>query len=145
MSRIQQSLFICLFVTAIAVGCNDSPYEVAPVSGKVTIDGTPITSGKVMFAPVSKDASVKSGKPGFGRLQADGSFTISTYGEQDGAVVGKHWATVITSKDEKHGPNIPRFARYTVRSGTLEVQANQENQFEIDIKAADIRRFGTKD
>ena len=43
-----------------------------------------------MFSPVSVEKGKPVGRNGVGAIGSDGSFTVSTYGEADGAVVGKH-------------------------------------------------------
>src|SRR5688500_17796317 len=67
-----------LALTAFASGCGKSPYDLAPVHGKVTLNGEPLTNAKVMFAPIAKSESRKSGKPAFGVLQPDGTFVLGT-------------------------------------------------------------------
>jgi len=92
--RIVGRLLWCIFVSA-AVGCQQNPYELAPVRGTVTIDGHPLSQAKVMFAPSEVGTNPNPGKPAFGLLQPDGSFVLTTYKENDGAVIGEHWVTVI--------------------------------------------------
>lgn len=71
-------------------GCSGNP-STAKVTGKVTYDGGPVTSGSVTFAPVSGT----EGKPATGVVQSDGSYALSTYAEGDGAVVGSHRVTYV--------------------------------------------------
>src|SRR5262245_35967084 len=85
---------------AALCGCSQSPSELAPVTGKVVIDGQPFSAGKVMFAPVAKGDDRRAGRPAFGKLASDGSFTLGTYKLGDGAVVGDHWVTVIRIKPQ---------------------------------------------
>jgi hypothetical protein len=70
-------------------GCG-SGYSTAPVSGTVTVDGTPVNGGDVTFAPMGGANVSAVGKPGSGTVQSDGTYSISTYGDNDGAVVGRH-------------------------------------------------------
>ena len=55
----------------------------APVSGTVTYQGNPVTSGTVMFVP-------QTGKAATGNIGPDGHYTLTTYDEGDGAVLGTH-------------------------------------------------------
>ena len=74
---------LCIGWAAMSVGCNSNP-ETAPVEGKVLLDGKPLKFGSVMFQ------NAKGGQPATGEIQPDGSFTLSTYAPEDGAVVGEH-------------------------------------------------------
>jgi len=62
--------------------------ECAPVTGRVTIDGVPIGSAMITFHPE------KGENRGQAASDSDGKYTLSTYGSEDGAVVGKHTVTV---------------------------------------------------
>jgi hypothetical protein len=66
----------------ILAGCNRGP-KMVPVAGKVIYNGRPLEFGVVMFQP-------PSGQPAQGQIQPDGTFTLSTYRLNDGAVVAKH-------------------------------------------------------
>ena len=76
--------------------------ETAPVSGKVTCNGQPITEGYVLFTPIL-DASAdpkKSGKSAYGTIQPDGTYTLTTYEEGDGALLGRHEVRVYRPDPE---------------------------------------------
>jgi hypothetical protein len=137
----------CFFAAAIiiatsCIGCgNQSLYEVAVVHGTVTLDGKPLTGGKVMFAPIAEGQNAKAGKPGFGALGPDGSFVISTYGVEDGAVVGKHWVSVMrnlkvgdSERPSTEKPEMP-FERVTFPQQQT-VVAGQENKIDIALTSA---------
>jgi len=81
--------FICLGLAALS-GCGGPPLPVARVSGKVTCKGQPVSGGSITFSPVGDGKSNNSGKAATGKLNDNGEFTLSTYGTNDGAVVGKH-------------------------------------------------------
>jgi hypothetical protein len=138
--------WLALALLSTSTGCNSSDYELAPVTGTISVDGRPLGVGKVMFAPVARSDAIEPGKPAIGRLQPDGTFELSTYQPGDGAVVGPHWVTVYgPSKDgPDFPPGMPRFERITVRDGTRQVAADTENRFDIDIRAEDIRKFARK-
>src|SRR5262245_11925796 len=75
-----------LGVAALA-GCSDN-LPVAPVHGVVTYKGKPVTTGLVMFVPTA-------GGPGAsGKIGRDGSYRLTTYKPDDGAVPGTHTVTV---------------------------------------------------
>lgn len=129
------------------VGCSKSPYELAPVAGRVVIDGQPFTQGKVMFAPIAKGENRESGRAAFGRLGADGSFSLGTYEDGDGAVVGEHWVTVIqiTPKDAPKPPAGPlAFTRVAVPT-KVTIAAETDNRIDVTLTRADVTKYGVFD
>jgi hypothetical protein len=137
-----QRLTAVLSVVLSVVGCNRSPYELAPVRGRVTIDGLPLSSAKVMFAPSDAADTPNPGKPAFGLLSDDGSFALTTYEDDDGAVVGEHWVTIVKlSKDNK--PANAQFDRLSVPR-RVNVAAGQDNQIDIQLSAEDVARYGVR-
>jgi hypothetical protein len=84
---------MALALGAGAAGCgdNDGPAAV-PVRGTVTYQGKPVTKGSVQFLP-------ESGRGAFGTIE-DGKFVLSTYGNNDGAIPGKHRVAVISSEPD---------------------------------------------
>lgn len=141
---------LCVFI-ASAGGCGRSSYELAPVRGTVTIDGVPLSQAKVMFAPVEVGDNPNPGKPAFGILQDDGSFALTTYEQDDGAVVGEHWVTII-KLDGNSGAatlvsnqprNVPTFTRLTVPQ-KVTVIPGQENQIDLKLTTQDVARYGVE-
>jgi hypothetical protein len=68
----------------------------ASVEGIVRLDGKPLASGTVRFVPAA-------GRAATGAIQSDGSFTLGTYGESDGALIGKHQVAVIAYEAAEDG------------------------------------------
>lgn len=86
----------CLFSIMLGLliqGCGDAPAPnrdpVFPVRGMVTYKGRPVVGADVTFICQEKDRGA------FGRTDSKGSFQLTTFGANDGAVAGKH--TVIVS------------------------------------------------
>jgi hypothetical protein len=132
-------------IAIVFTGCGDSQHPLANVSGMVTIDGRPFAQGKVMFAPVAAGASSDAGKPAFGKLQPDGTFVLQT-GDDDGAVVGEHWATVISTadaNDKSSAAAAPKFSRVAVPQ-RFTVEAGKDNRIEIKLSRQDLAKFGQK-
>jgi hypothetical protein len=123
-----------------AMGCEKPPYDMAPVRGTVTIDGRPLSDGRVMFAPVGK-GELNSGKPAYGRIDSDGSFFLYTYGDDDGAIVGEHGVTVINTAKESADANAPKFTRVSLPR-RFQVVAGQDNQIDIDISKLELAQYG---
>jgi hypothetical protein len=81
---------IC-FLPALVAGCGDSLPERVPVSGRVMIDGQPLSQGAIMVAPQDE-------RPSMGAIAADGSFTLSCYEKGDGAVPGTHKVSITATE-----------------------------------------------
>jgi hypothetical protein len=84
---------ICLLVIACAAsvsGCSKSSVPMASATGKVWIDGQPVTSGQVTFIPV--DQSSKAGLS-TGKIESNGEYKILTDGKS-GAPLGRYKVTV---------------------------------------------------
>lgn len=136
-------LVTCLAALAPLVGCQRPAFPVAPVHGKVMIDGQPLTEGKVMFAPIAQGGGMESGKPAFGPLQGDGSFVLSTYSDNDGAVVGEHWVSIIAPPTTGVSPKHPNIIRVTVPR-KFTVLADEDNEIQITLNSREIARFGRR-
>lgn len=69
--------------TLLFSGCGPRRPKLVRVSGKVLIDGQPLTYGMIRFVPVGSRASV-------GSLDGEGRFELSCFDHGDGAITGKH-------------------------------------------------------
>lgn len=77
-----------------AGGCGNNRLPIAPAEGNVVYQGQPLAFGSVMFQPTK-------GPPARGVIQPDGSFQLSTYGNNDGAVIGSHRVRVACFESQK--------------------------------------------
>lgn len=76
------------FLALAASGCSGSTGpKFAKVTGKVTLDGQPVTGGNVYFFPEVE------GQSSYGGIKPDGTYELYCV-EQEGAVVGRHRVTV---------------------------------------------------
>jgi hypothetical protein len=71
----------------LAYGCGQKLPATAAVSGKVTVHGKPIAAGRIMFRP-------EKGRPAIGTIGAGGTYCLTTFRQDDGAVLGKHRVTI---------------------------------------------------
>jgi len=78
-------------------GCKRNP-RVVPVTGKVLYNGKPLPFGSVMFQPAQGQAAV-------GDIRPDGTFTLSSYAPDDGAVPGEHKVSVRCFENQR--PDAP--------------------------------------
>ena len=97
----RQGLGSILLMAAICVvGCG-SPEGSADqlptynVTGKVTVDGQPLTSGSLVMKPVTSGAPTSGGE-----IQEDGTVKFSTYSPEGGIPAGQYEATVRMSADK---------------------------------------------
>src|SRR5262249_34965527 len=73
-----------------AVGCGGGP-KVAPVSGRVTLDGQPLAGASVNFQPLSDGNNLNPGPGSYGKTDADGRYSLRVVvDDRPGAFVGKH-------------------------------------------------------
>jgi hypothetical protein len=72
----------------VLAGCGESDSKTGYVHGIVRLDGKPLTTGTVRFVPAS-------GRAATGKIQSDGTFTLGTYKESDGALLGTHKVAII--------------------------------------------------
>jgi hypothetical protein len=80
----------CFVLLALlpSFGCGQ-PYKVARVSGRVTLDGRPLTKASVTFAPVATKENDSPGPTAWGATDAEGRYALSITPDRPGAVVGK--------------------------------------------------------
>lgn len=118
------SLLTLLLIAFLpALGCDSSPYEIVPVSGRVTLDGEPLGDALVSFQPIGSASNKEPGPGSYGRTDKDGKYTLQVVEpSQPGAVVGKHSVLISTATseggdgDRAVGERVPR--RY--RDGKLQ-------------------------
>lgn len=123
------SLLAVLVVAALS-GCGGSDikkFPVAIVKGRVICDGKPLSSASVLFNPITEGKSAVAGKQGFANTNDKGEFVLSTYGDRDGAVIGKHG--VVVAGDAK--VTCDCIAIDTREVMQFEVKPDVENSIEI--------------
>ena len=86
---------LALLVGLAAAGCGGGP-TIAPVSGKVTLDGKPYRDAVVSFQPVGSKDSPNPGRGSAGVTNDKGEFTLLYDGQKNGAVVGPHRVRIFT-------------------------------------------------
>lgn len=127
-------LFCAIAALALA-GCSRShERETAQVLGVVTLDGKPLTRGTVMFVP-------ETGRAGTGVIAADGSYTLTTYQPDDGALVGRHKVSVAiplgSETASAQASPIPQRYMSADSSGlAFEVKAGEENRIDLKLTTA---------
>ncbi len=96
-------------------GCGSNPFVLAPVSGRVTVDGQPVAGLRIAFEPVGSAERRAPGPEAIGVTDEDGWFTLKTLSESPrrGAVVGKCrvriWTLPSNQKDRLTDVQAPGF------------------------------------
>ena len=79
-------------------GCSPKRPQVYPVHGEVFWEGKPAVGALVYLHPCndapSNETPAKQSRP-MGRVKADGSFDVSTYGTNDGAPIGRYRISLV--------------------------------------------------
>jgi hypothetical protein len=89
---IWQRLAIMAMALQVSAGCGGSGRPVLyKVTGKVTINGTPLAGADVVFDPVDPTSGARGA---VGRTRDDGSFVVGTFSNDDGATAGEFKVTV---------------------------------------------------
>lgn len=90
-------LAIVCGVLGLAAGCSSAPDDmpdVAPVSGKVLLDGKPLADARVTFQP-------ESGRPATATTNAEGEYVMQYNVDVPGAKIGKHKVQISKTNDTK--------------------------------------------
>lgn len=137
MSQSRSLSFLVLVLLAMPlVGCGGGVGTIA-VTGVVTHNSKPLADADVSFVP-------ETGSPAYGRTDASGRFTLTTFNEGDGATPGKHTVTVIKSEEVKAATDTNPYAEYRSvlpeKYGrpqesplTAEVEKGGSNDFTFDV------------
>ncbi len=90
MLRSQWKCLVCLAALALFVGCGTSTGpKTVPVTGTVTLDGTPVAGAVVTFSPEAAD-----GRAATGTTDGSGRFELTTTVSGDGAVPGSYFVGI---------------------------------------------------
>ena len=99
----------------------------APVKGKVTYKGQPLTQGSISLEPEN------SGREAAGSIQPDGSFVLTTYKKDDGAIIGSH-RVAVSSMSTAGKVGVPaKFHSYSSSKIQVEVAADK-GEYLIELK-----------
>ncbi len=82
----------------LIVGCTQSEFDLAPVSGLVTLDGEPLQGARVAFEPRQTPGGdpLAIGPGSYGETDATGRYELVSLNDDPGAVVGTHRVRIST-------------------------------------------------
>src|SRR5262245_49769541 len=114
----------------VLAGCSSS--KIAPVSGRVTLDGKPLAGVHVSFQPIGRPGEMNPGGGSYAITDAEGQFKLLLVeGEQPGAFVGKH-RVEITARSEPIPANVDLAKRPTPKVFVpAKYSRNSELTFEV--------------
>jgi hypothetical protein len=112
----------------LAVGCGQSGPKLAPVEGRVTLDGRPLDTVDVVFQPSD------GGRPGTARTDAEGHYELVYKRGSMGARVGEHTVRIgYLSNIVANPPKVP--ARYNTASELRAEVKPGRNELNFDLKS----------
>jgi hypothetical protein len=86
-SRIANTCLLFSLIASLGCGSSEDLPPLAPVDGRVTLNGAGVEGAKVLFNPTKGPSSTAV-------TDASGTFSLSLTGNQVGAVVGTHTVKV---------------------------------------------------
>jgi hypothetical protein len=109
----------------LAAGCGQSGPEVAPVKGRVTLDGRPLPNAVVQFQPD------EGKRPSGGGTDENGEYELYYKRAVVGARVGQHTVRILTSANDPLAPVIPQ--RYNKQSELRREVKSGNNKFDFEL------------
>jgi hypothetical protein len=120
----------CVVLLLVFSGCNKSGPDLAPVSGRVTLDGKPAESTKVMFYP----EGAKS--PSLGRTDKEGRYMLRYKRGVEGGTIGWNIVRLETVTEVTHGRQlVPE--RFITGSDLRREVKSGNNTFDFELNALD--------
>lgn len=124
-----------------ATGCNGGRLKTYPVVGQAVFeDGTPVKMGTV------ETKSVQHGVQATGAIAKDGTFTLTTYESEDGAVAGDHKCVIVQFLPTENIPNYRpstlgvvhrRHSSYATSDLNFTIQKTGENRIRLVVQGVD--------
>ncbi len=129
------------FAVFCMTGCGGGEdFRVAPVSGKITMDGKPLANVSINFQPEGTDQKL-TGSGSYGKTDEEGRYTLAVTTTGDpGAVVGRHSVSITTPEPEEaeaddafvfHDPIPARYNYATTLSFEVPADGSEEADFKL--------------
>lgn len=96
------SFIIVSLIALSGCGGGSDRREIHPVSGTVTMSGSPVADADVVFQPTD----TTEGIPARGRTDASGNYTLTTFNTGDGAAAGAYKILISKSADPEDNLDI---------------------------------------
>jgi len=98
----RHTLLLTTILMLSIVGCDSPEYQLAPVSGQVTMGEQPIVDAQITFQPIADTANgkISVGPGSYGRTDSEGRYRLKTVDDdRSGAVVGQHSVVITKGQD----------------------------------------------
>src|SRR5262249_7785923 len=116
------------------VGCSSEPYQIAQVSGRITMDGKPVEKAVVMFQPVAPKGNLNPGPGSFGITDADGRYTLELVGlKKKGVAVGHHKVRIENYTEPEDTTDDRPNRRRAKPAVVIPTRYYYESPFEFDV------------
>jgi len=96
-------LLVCV-LSCCFTGCGgpaSGRLKTATVTGRVTFKGEPLSLGEIKFLP---DGATGEGvRVAYSTLDENGRYSLTTYGNGDGAILGSHRVTIVSREEVTPG------------------------------------------
>lgn len=140
MNRLRLLVWLVPLLSTLALGCNSGRLKTYEVEGQVVFkDGSPVKVGIIETKAFGKPIQAT------GTINKDGSFRLSTYRENDGAIAGPHRVVVIQMIPVEDIPNYrpstmgvvhKKHASYNTSELTINVQTGP-NKIRLVVSGAE--------
>jgi hypothetical protein len=129
---------VLLSMLIVGAGCSSGGPEIAYVSGRVTLDGKPLSDAAVVFIP-------DNGRPAGATTDADGNYVLNFAQGRQGAIPGTSTVRISTYRDadqDDNGQTVPGKPETippeynTETTLTFEVEPNKDNVANFDLKSS---------
>lgn len=83
---------LCGLLVGLSGCMSGRAFDPVPASGKVSVEGQPLTAGKLLFAPIDTSGEMTRA---IGNIEPDGTFQLTTFDPGDGACPGQYRVTIV--------------------------------------------------
>lgn len=117
---------LLLWLLVALAGCGKSGAQIAPVHGRISLNGQPLANADVQFQPDG------SQRPSSGRTDVEGRYDLVYKRGQPGAMVGPHTVRISVSSEVVKKPPIIA-ARFDTKSELHREVKPGDNEFDFDV------------
>ncbi len=125
------AIFSCAACAAALVGCHG---DVVPVSGRVTLNGKPLSGAVVTFQPLGNSQAPRpAGTGSIGHTDAQGRFSLRMVEpSRPGAIVGDHTVTIFANTNAPTTTSAPTATSTTGKANPIpSVWRDGSRQFHV--------------
>ncbi len=129
-------LFLGLCVTGCSSEVGEERVETVPVSGKLYVDDMPFGGVDLQLVPTGGDPNSDKRRTASARVAEDGSFTLTTYEQGDGASPGSYTVSLVApSMTDPEAMGQPQKPIPPVAPATVTIPDGGTDSLEIRLKS----------